>query len=468
MRAQSRVFFSMDPIKQALLTLCDASDGDLKVLSVDVDHELLRKTIQNLQKIAKTTPPKNLAQSLNEKLGEIKEFLIQSPEDSVGKPPEQGIDGRLADIQMLEGTRTLTLQDHLRRFLAERSFALQFSQCYPQKFEHMKKARTFDIPRTRDSMRLFASNISKTESQKGRVRAAVTTGLKYLLIEQEYGISITCILGFFRRHVDRIKFSDVCNVVVSEKLMELDVDLNERTEKIVELYDLQRTHYIQASKEPPQKRPRTTTYRKLEFLKTCLYLTTSSDASEGVPFVQEPDAICIDIRDVTANVQSYMNGKEFLSYEATTIENIRKALGQHITDTIKSISSQLNEHTILTCVRTSIPKYSFLDAIVSIDIGPAQVLAEILFPASASCIGDGQSHLLHHASVVACGTIFPQNILEAIKESQLRRWEESLQLLNVTNCVTMDVQPQQPYLGTIHLRIGFRSTFPILQTLYVC
>lgn len=202
--------------------------------------------------------------------------------------------------------------------------------------------------------------------------------------------------------------------------------------------------------------------------------SSSSSKQNSVSPTVEPDQAVLNISDTAADVRSYLDGKEIYLYEATTINGIHMALGQRIRDAVEHAPSRLREHTtILTkCVRTRLPKHNVQDVIVSVDIGPAREFARTLFPASTfdsdPNLAEMGDRTLQRACTTALKILFPSNIQHAIEESQLRAWERGQQLLHVTNCVTMDIRCEEPYLGTIHLRLGFLLSLPIIKALHRC
>lgn len=252
----------MDSLRTAIDALCNASEHDLETFTAQADQGALRQAIQRLQRLvpaARASRSKTLADSLKERHEHVKNYLMQSARDVVANPPECDVDGRVTDICMLEGRRVATLQDHFRRFLAERSLAMQFNQLSPRRLDHMASKRTFELLKDRqDSMRSFARNVSK--KHEDRVRVAVKVGLRYLLLEKEHGIGISCILAFFRKDVEQIEFQAVSDAVDSySEVTQFGADFDERMRKAIELYDSQRPQIIQnqSSDGPVRKKLKT-------------------------------------------------------------------------------------------------------------------------------------------------------------------------------------------------------------------
>ncbi|KAH6870217.1 hypothetical protein BKA58DRAFT_297799, partial [Alternaria rosae] len=178
---------------------------------------------------------------------------------------------------------------------------------------------------------------------------------------------------------------------------------------------------------------------------------------------------------------------EHWTYLAATVDRIRTTLGQRIRDAIECAPTRLRERTtihtlqVTECVKTKLPKHNFQDAVISVDIGPAREFAETLFPGSAFPVDpelNGRQigsdtmralaqagtetlqdeHLcftLRGASFAAIKALFPPQIYNAIEKSRLRTWEKDHQLHTYTDCVTMVVRCEEPYFGTIHLRLEF-------------
>ncbi|QSS51654.1 hypothetical protein I7I53_07026 [Histoplasma capsulatum var. duboisii H88] len=55
---------------------------------------------------------------------------------------------------------------------------------------------------------------------------------------------------------------------------------------------------------------------------------------------------------------------------------------------------------------------------------------------------------------------------DAIEKSQLREWEKSNSSHNTTDCVSIEIHPQQPHNSTFHLRVGFIAGTYIASKLY--
>jgi hypothetical protein len=233
----------MENLQAAIDALCTASEHDLQALLAENGQTRIQQAIQRLQKVIPNTtvnPSKTLSNQLDQKHGDIQKFFTQLPKDAVGTPPENGVDFRLMDIWMVEGKRTKTLRDQFRRFLAERSLALQFDQFNPGKLEFMIENRSFDLPKGRHaSSRSFARHLSIQHVEV--VLQAVHVGLRYLLLERTCGSAISWVLGFFRKEVKRMKFSSVQEAVSCyEGFEELGEDFREWMQEVLELYDSQR------------------------------------------------------------------------------------------------------------------------------------------------------------------------------------------------------------------------------------
>lgn len=242
----------MENLQAAIDTLRTASEHDLQALLAEHGQTRIQQAIQQLQKvIPKSTvdPSKGLSNQLDQKHGDIHKFFTQSPKDAVGTPPENEIDFRLMDIWMVEGKRTKSLQDQFRRFLAERSLALQFDQFNPGKLQFMIKNHTFDVPKGRHaSSRSFARHLSIQHVEV--VLQAVHVGLRYLVLENTCGSAISWILGFFRKEVKCMKFSSVREAISCYVGFEEREDFYEWMQEVLELYDSQ-------NQRTPRKRQKT-------------------------------------------------------------------------------------------------------------------------------------------------------------------------------------------------------------------
>jgi hypothetical protein len=111
---------------------------------------------------------------------------------------------------------------------------------------------------------------------------------------------------------------------------------------------------------------------------------------------------------------------------------------------------------ITGCVRTIIPRHSFQDVIISIDVGSADELARLLFPDTehhASSVSEG-------ASVSAIQSIFPSQICDAIEKSELRIWERSQMRQDSTDCVAMEG------LCHVRLRVQYDAAIDMVKGIY--
>ncbi|KAH8644027.1 hypothetical protein IG631_01491 [Alternaria alternata] len=251
----------MENLQAAIDTLRTASEHDLQALLAEHGQTRIQQAIRRLQTvIPKSTvdPSKDLSNQLDQKHGDIHKFFTQSPKDAVGTPPENEIDFRLMDIWMVEGKRTKTLQDQFRRFLAERSLALQFDQFNPRKLQSMIKNHTFNVPKGRNaSSRSFARRLSTQHVEV--VLQAVHVGLRYLLLEKICGSAISWVLGFFRKEVKCMKFSSVREAISYYVGFEERENFHEWMQEVLELYDSQnqRTPRVQDDSGRAWKRQKT-------------------------------------------------------------------------------------------------------------------------------------------------------------------------------------------------------------------
>lgn len=69
------------------------------------------------------------------------------------------------------------------------------------------------------------------------------------------------------------------------------------------------------------------------------------------------------------------------------------------------------------------------------------------------------------ASVKAVASLFSQNVCDAIESSQLRLWEKDHQMLDTTDCVSLQVWRCSPCRGVIGLRIEFKLGMDIVNEL---
>jgi hypothetical protein len=156
-------------------------------------------------------------------------------------------------------------RDQFRRFLAERSLALQFDQFNPGKLESMIENRPFDLPKGRHaSSRSFARHLSIQHVEV--VLQAVHVGLRYLLLERTCGSAISWVLGFFRKEVRCMKFSTVQEAVSCyEGFEELDEGSRRWMQEVLELYDFQRQRTPQTQDGIEQARKRQKTSKDSKF-----------------------------------------------------------------------------------------------------------------------------------------------------------------------------------------------------------
>lgn len=111
---------------------------------------------------------------------------------------------------------------------------------------------------------------------------------------------------------------------------------------------------------------------------------------------------------------------------------------------------------ITECVRTMLPRDSFQDVIISIDVGSADELARLLFPH----IEDHANSVSRGASVSAIQSIFPSRICNAIEESELRIWERSQLRQDTTDCVAMEG------LCCVRLRVQYDAAIVMVGDIY--
>jgi hypothetical protein len=81
-------------------------------------------------------------------------------------------------------------------------------------------------------------------------------------------------------------------------------------------------------------------------------------------------------------------------------------------------------------------------------------------------VEDSVLSIFQEASVSAISPIFGSRIGNAIEESQLREWEKANSSHDTTDCVSMEIHPQQPHNGIFRLRIGFVAGTYIANKLY--
>lgn len=211
----------------------------------------------------------------------------------------------------------------------------------------------------------------------------------------------------------------------------------------------------------------------------------------------------------------------YWAYQAADLKAIRDIFGNDIYQGVEKSPTRILEakcQTLQTteCVGMKLPKQNYQDVIISLEICLTEDLVKTLFPsawkkilsvASLSTTGacdqksiplvktpgyqDGLSSkyacmskfflwinlhaylrkvensvLFQEASVSAISFIFGPCIGNAIEKSQLREWEKTNSSLNTTDCVSIEIHPQQPHNSTFHLRVGFIAGTYIASKLY--
>ena len=69
----------------------------------------------------------------------------------------------------------------------------------------------------------------------------------------------------------------------------------------------------------------------------------------------------------------------------------------------------------------------------------------------------------------ALTSLFHFRICDAIEKSQLRLWERECFSQDITDCVTLELDPAEPEHGVLKLRTDFTRGIPIVKDLYaVC
>lgn len=142
----------------------------------------------------------------------------------------------------------------------------------------------------------------------------------------------------------------------------------------------------------------------------------------------------------------------------------------------------MNCQTLRTteCVGMKLPKQNYQDAIISVEVCLTEDLIKTLFPSacerilslaslysSEECVQKNNNQdFFQEASVSAISPIFGPRIGNAIEKSQLREWEKADSSHDTTDCVSIEVQPQQPHNGIFRLRIGFIAGTYIANKLY--
>lgn len=66
----------------------------------------------------------------------------------------------------------------------------------------------------------------------------------------------------------------------------------------------------------------------------------------------------------------------------------------------------------------------------------------------------------------ALTSLFHPRICEAIEKSQLRLWEREYSSQEVTDCVTLEIDPAKLEHGVLKLRIDFTQGIHIVKDLY--
>ncbi|KAF2023818.1 hypothetical protein EK21DRAFT_80062 [Setomelanomma holmii] len=137
-------------------------------------------------------------------------------------------------------------------------------------------------------------------------------------------------------------------------------------------------------------------------------------------------------------------------YHLADIQNIRMVLGDQILDFLVGapmLSGEARHET--DCVGTCVPRNNFQDAIIELRVGQARELARVLFLASEQqnsaeiVTSNPDSVCLSGASMSAFASLFHDRIYDAIEQSQLRSWGREWSSRQVTDCVTLEIHPDE-------------------------
>jgi hypothetical protein len=192
---------------------------------------------------------------------------------------------------------------------------------------------------------------------------------------------------------------------------------------------------------------------------------------------------------------------KYWGFDGADIACVHTTFGDYLGDPIKRHPVWFSEITNIQTlqltdrVRTRIPRESFQDAIISIEISTAEQLVKILFPQMEdfavlpSCEevsdqavrvqtettardrlcfeGVNALFTLKGVSVSDVRSVFPPSICDALDKSQLRTWEKEHLLLESTDCVKIEIHRKKPQHGTIRLRVGYFNGVNIAEVLYV-
>ena len=123
------------------------------------------------------------------------------------------------------------------------------------------------------------------------------------------------------------------------------------------------------------------------------------------------------------------------------------------------------EQDTTDCAVTIQPYGCYDDYILRLDIGLGDGLMDTLFPTEyqrSSSLVSGQQ-TIRPALMSAVESVFPPNLLNALKESQLWKWENTCKLL-VTNCVQLELQSGNDH-GILFLRLVY-TWWPTMNVMY--
>jgi hypothetical protein len=141
-------------------------------------------------------------------------------------PPEHVI-GRLAKYVTKSDKTYLSVEQAFRRFLAERSLALEVSRKCPYRLRCMLEEETLAIPKmdkpTQSLIRVLVPP-ELPKPQRKTITDAIVQGHKYLVIERSFSPQLpglSAILALTDRNATRIKLADLIEVVNSPQLSHL-------------------------------------------------------------------------------------------------------------------------------------------------------------------------------------------------------------------------------------------------------